>query len=140
MKGTPEAPRCGFSARVVQRLEHAGAELRRLDVLVDARIRQVLSGWSNWPTIPQLFVDGQLVGGCDIVEELAESGELPGVLQGAPARLLAAETGSLTRVSGLAPGRVRSHTRLGHGSCGMQEVSWGWSPGQTGWNLLAKPE
>ena len=54
-------------------------------MLVDPRIRQVLSGWSNWPTIPQLFVDGQLVGGCDIIEELAESGELPGVLAGAAA-------------------------------------------------------
>ncbi len=84
MKGTPEAPRCGFSARVVERLEDAGAEYAALDVLVDPRIRQVLSSWSNWPTIPQLFVDGQLVGGCDIVEELAEAGELPGVLAGAP--------------------------------------------------------
>jgi monothiol glutaredoxin len=84
MKGTPEAPRCGFSARVVERLEQSGAEYAALDVLVDPRIRQVLSGWSNWPTIPQLFVDGQLVGGCDIVEELAEAGELPGILQGAP--------------------------------------------------------
>jgi monothiol glutaredoxin len=85
MKGTPEAPRCGFSARVVERLEGAGAQYVALDVLVDPRIRQVLSGWSNWPTIPQLFVDGQLVGGCDIVEELAEAGELPAVLQGTPA-------------------------------------------------------
>ena len=80
MKGTPEAPRCGFSARVVQRLEDAGATYAAVDVLVDPRIRQVLSGWSNWPTIPQLFVAGQLVGGCDIIEELAESGELQGVL------------------------------------------------------------
>jgi monothiol glutaredoxin len=83
MKGTPEAPRCGFSARVVERLEEAGTDYAALDVLVDPRIRQVLSGWSNWPTIPQLFVDGQLVGGCDIVEELAEAGELEGVLAGA---------------------------------------------------------
>jgi monothiol glutaredoxin len=82
MKGTPEAPRCGFSARVVERLEEAGADYAALDVLVDPRIRQVLSGWSNWPTIPQLFVDGQLVGGCDIVEELADAGELPGLLAG----------------------------------------------------------
>jgi monothiol glutaredoxin len=80
MKGTPDAPRCGFSARVVERLETAGADYVALDILVDPRLRQVLSGWSNWPTIPQLFVDGQLVGGCDIVEELADSGELATVL------------------------------------------------------------
>jgi monothiol glutaredoxin len=80
MKGLPEAPRCGFSARVVGRLDEAGVEYAAVDVLVDPRIRQVLSAHSNWPTIPQLFVDGQLVGGCDIVEELAESGELPVVL------------------------------------------------------------
>jgi monothiol glutaredoxin len=80
MKGLPEAPRCGFSARVVGRLDEAGAEYAAVDVLVDPRIRQVLSAYSNWPTIPQLFVDGNLVGGCDIVEELAESGELRAVL------------------------------------------------------------
>jgi monothiol glutaredoxin len=80
MKGLPEAPRCGFSARVVGRLDEAGVEYAAVDVLVDPRIRQVLSAYSNWPTIPQLFVDGNLVGGCDIVEELAESGELRAVL------------------------------------------------------------
>jgi monothiol glutaredoxin len=80
MKGLPEAPRCGFSARIVGRLDEAGAEYAAVDVLVDPRIRQVLSTYSNWPTIPQLFVDGSLVGGCDIVEELAESGELPAIL------------------------------------------------------------
>jgi monothiol glutaredoxin len=81
MKGLPEAPRCGFSARVVERLNDAGVEYAAVDVLVDPRIRQVLSGYSNWPTIPQLFVGGELVGGCDIVEELAESGELTHILQ-----------------------------------------------------------
>ena len=76
MKGTPEQPRCGFSARVVQQLEELGAPYASVDILVDPRIRQQLSAQSNWPTVPQLFVDGQLVGGCDIVEELAETGEL----------------------------------------------------------------
>lgn len=76
MKGTPDQPRCGFSARVVQQLEELGSPYASVDVLVDPRIRQVLSAESNWPTIPQLFVDGQLVGGCDIVEELASTGEL----------------------------------------------------------------
>src|SRR5947209_3166979 len=80
MKGLPEAPRCGFSARVVERLNDAGVEYAAVDVLVDPRIRQVLSAYSNWPTIPQLFVGGELVGGCDIVEELADSGELGHIL------------------------------------------------------------
>jgi monothiol glutaredoxin len=80
MKGLPEAPRCGFSARIVERLNEADVEYAAVDVLVDPRIRQVLSSYSNWPTIPQLFVAGDLVGGCDIVEELAESGELGHIL------------------------------------------------------------
>ena len=83
MKGTPEAPRCGFSARVAGRLDEADVPYASVDVLVDPRIRQVLSAYSNWPTIPQLFVDGELVGGCDIIEALAESGELHGILRGA---------------------------------------------------------
>jgi len=80
MKGTPEAPRCGFSARVVERLDETGVEYAAIDVLVDPRIRAVLSGYSNWPTIPQLFVSGELVGGCDIIEELADSGQLAGIV------------------------------------------------------------
>ena len=76
MKGTPEQPRCGFSNQVVQILNHLGVEYGARDILVDPRIRQVLSGWSDWPTIPQLFVDGKLVGGCDIVTEMFEEGEL----------------------------------------------------------------
>jgi monothiol glutaredoxin len=82
MKGMPEAPRCGFSARVVGHLDASGVPYAAVDVLLDPRIRQVLSAHSNWPTIPQLFVDGQLVGGCDIVEELAEAGELDAILSG----------------------------------------------------------
>jgi len=76
MKGTPEAPRCGFSARTVQALEALGAPFAAVDILPDPRIRQELSALSNWPTIPQLFVRGELVGGCDIVVEMYESGEL----------------------------------------------------------------
>jgi monothiol glutaredoxin len=76
MKGTPEFPRCGFSARTVQALQLAGADFGSMDILPDPRIRQQLSARSGWPTIPQLFVDGELVGGCDIVSELHESGEL----------------------------------------------------------------
>jgi monothiol glutaredoxin len=80
MKGTPEQPRCGFSARTVAALDTLGASFAAVDVLPDPRIRQELSAISNWPTIPQLFVKGQLVGGCDIVTEMYESGELAQVL------------------------------------------------------------
>jgi len=76
MKGTPEQPACGFSARTVATLEALGAPFAAVDILPDPRIRQELSGLSNWPTIPQLFVRGELVGGCDIVMEMYESGEL----------------------------------------------------------------
>ena len=76
MKGTPERPMCGFSARTAAALESLGAEYAAVDILPDPRIRQELSALSNWPTIPQLFVKGELVGGCDIVTEMYESGEL----------------------------------------------------------------
>jgi len=76
MKGTPEAPACGFSARTVAILKSLDQKFAAVDVLPDPRIRQELSALSNWPTIPQLFVDGELVGGCDIVMEMFESGEL----------------------------------------------------------------
>jgi monothiol glutaredoxin len=76
MKGTPDFPRCGFSARTVQCLNESGAEYASMDILPDPRLRQELSAESGWPTIPQLFIDGELVGGCDIVSELHESGEL----------------------------------------------------------------
>jgi len=76
MKGTPDMPRCGFSNQVVQILNLVGADYGSRDVLADPRIRENLSTWSNWPTIPQLFVDGQLVGGCDITTEMYQSGEL----------------------------------------------------------------
>jgi monothiol glutaredoxin len=80
MKGTPERPMCGFSARTVAALDALGREFAAVDVLPDPRIRQELSALSNWPTIPQLFVSGELVGGCDIVTEMYESGELARVL------------------------------------------------------------
>ncbi len=80
MKGTPEAPRCGFSARTVAALEAIGTPFAAVDILPDPRIRQELSALSNWPTIPQLFVRGELVGGCDIVTEMYEPGELAQVL------------------------------------------------------------
>jgi monothiol glutaredoxin len=76
MKGTPDAPACGFSARTVAALQSLDAPFAAVDVLPDPRIRQELSALSDWPTIPQLFVDGELIGGCDIVIEMFESGEL----------------------------------------------------------------
>jgi monothiol glutaredoxin len=76
MKGTPEAPGCGFSARVAAILESLDQPFAAVDVLPDPRIRQELSALSNWPTIPQLFIEGELVGGCDIVSEMYQSGEL----------------------------------------------------------------
>ncbi|MCW3019672.1 MAG: grxD [Solirubrobacterales bacterium] len=76
MKGTPEAPACGFSARTVAALQALDVPFAAVDVLPDARIRQELTALSDWPTIPQLFVGGELIGGCDIVTEMYESGEL----------------------------------------------------------------
>ena len=76
MKGTPEQPMCGFSARTVAILQSVGRPFAAVNILPDPRIRQELSAVSKWPTIPQLFVDGEFVGGCDIVTEMYESGEL----------------------------------------------------------------
>ncbi len=77
MKGTPEAPRCGFSQRIVQVLEAVGAEYGAIDVLPALQpLREVTIELSDWPTFPQLYVKGELVGGCDIVEEMLDSGEL----------------------------------------------------------------
>ena len=81
MKGTPERPMCGFSARTVAALDALGSPYAAVDVLPDPRIRQELSAISNWPTIPQLFLGGELVGGCDIVTEMYESGELAEALR-----------------------------------------------------------
>jgi monothiol glutaredoxin len=80
MKGSPAAPACGFSARTVAMLEALETPFAAVDVLPDPRIRQELSAISKWPTIPQLFHKGELIGGCDIVTEMYESGELATVL------------------------------------------------------------
>jgi monothiol glutaredoxin len=96
MKGNPEQPMCGFSARTVAALQALETPFAAVDVLPDPRIRQELSALSNWPTIPQLFVEGELVGGCDIVMEMFESGELAellGVEQAGAAEAPAAEAG-----------------------------------------------
>lgn len=76
MKGTPVFPQCGFSAAVVQILNHMGVKFGSTDVLVDPGIRQGIKEFSNWPTVPQLYVKGEFVGGCDILREMFETGEL----------------------------------------------------------------
>jgi monothiol glutaredoxin len=81
MKGTPQFVMCGNSHRALEALRRAGAAVTAVDVLPDPRIRQELSELSGWPTIPQIFVGGELVGGADIVEELAQSGELERALE-----------------------------------------------------------
>ena len=88
MKGTPVFPQCGFSAAVVQILSHMGVKFKGIDVLADAEIRQGIKEFSNWPTIPQLYVKGEFIGGCDIIREMYETGELQQVLEekGVPVR------------------------------------------------------
>ena len=76
MKGTPQFPMCGFSSRAVQALKAVGAEFDSVNVLEDPEVRANLPRYSNWPTFPQLFINGELIGGCDITLELYESGEL----------------------------------------------------------------
>ena len=80
MKGTPEFPQCGFSGQVVQILDYLGAPVVGVNVLEDAEIRQGIKNFANWPTIPQLYVKGEFVGGCDIVMEMFQSGELETLL------------------------------------------------------------
>lgn len=82
MKGSKHFPQCGFSAQVVHILKQKGAEFKDVNILADAELRQGLKEYSNWPTFPQLYVGGKLVGGCDIVSSLNESGELDAVLAG----------------------------------------------------------
>ena len=98
MKGTPEAPACGFSARTVGVLQALETRFAAVDILPDPRIRQELSAISQWPTIPQLFVRGELVGGCDIITEMFETGEL--------ATLLGSEDAASASEPALADGSV----------------------------------
>ena len=82
MKGTPVFPQCGFSAAVVQVLTHLGVKFKGIDVLTDPSLRQGVKEFSQWPTIPQLYVKGEFVGGCDIIREMFETGELQELLRG----------------------------------------------------------
>jgi monothiol glutaredoxin len=76
MKGTPAAPQCGFSMQVVQILNHLGVPYKAINVLADGDIREGIKSYSNWPTIPQLYVKNEFIGGCDITREMFQSGEL----------------------------------------------------------------
>jgi monothiol glutaredoxin len=82
MKGTPEEPQCGFSAKVVHILEVLNAEYNSEDVLMNPQLRQAIKEYSDWPTIPQLYVKGEFLGGCDIITELYLNGELDAILKG----------------------------------------------------------
>jgi monothiol glutaredoxin len=88
MKGSPVFPQCGFSAAVVQILGHLGVKFKGVDVLADPQIREGIKEFSSWPTIPQLYVQGEFIGGCDIIREMYETGELQQVLEqkGVPVR------------------------------------------------------
>ena len=81
MKGSPDFPQCGFSGRLVQILQACGVQFASADVLSDDQIRQGIKEFSNWPTIPQLYINGEFIGGSDIVTEMYESGELPAKLE-----------------------------------------------------------
>jgi monothiol glutaredoxin len=76
MKGTPQSPMCGFSGQVVQILDYLGVPYKGVDVLADPAIRQGVKDYSNWPTVPQLYVKGEFIGGCDIIREMFQAGEL----------------------------------------------------------------
>jgi monothiol glutaredoxin len=81
MKGTPQFPMCGFSGQVVQILDYIGVDYKGVDVLTSGELRQGIKEYSNWPTIPQLYVKGEFVGGCDIVREMFQAGELQAFLE-----------------------------------------------------------
>ncbi len=104
MKGTPDAPACGFSARTVGVLQSLGVPFAAVNILPDPRIREELSALSQWPTIPQLFHRGELIGGCDIVTEMFEAGELAQVLGVDPGR----ETGDPAEVAGVGPLQIEN--------------------------------
>lgn len=81
MKGTPDFPQCGFSAHVVEILQFYGYPFASADVLADPSVRDAIKRYSNWPTIPQIYIDGKFIGGCDILHELHERGELEAMLK-----------------------------------------------------------
>ncbi|MGB1361209.1 MAG: Grx4 family monothiol glutaredoxin [Alphaproteobacteria bacterium] len=81
MKGTPIFPQCGFSSLAAQIMEHCGCEYKAINVLDDMAVREAIKEYSDWPTIPQLYIDGEFIGGCDIMKEMFEEGELQEILK-----------------------------------------------------------
>ena len=110
MKGTPEFPQCGFSGQVIQILDYLGAPVVGVNVLEDADIRQGVKEFANWPTIPQLYVKGEFVGGVDIVREMFQSGELSSVLTDA-GRSVESQRRGLRRSKSTSPPKARSGGR-----------------------------
>ncbi len=94
MKGTPQAPQCGFSAKTVQALMACGERFAYVNILDNNELREALKEYSSWPTYPQLYVNGELVGGCDIILEMHESGELEQVVKGASQEQAGSESGA----------------------------------------------
>ncbi len=94
MKGTPQAPQCGFSAKTVQALMSCGERFAYVNILDNNELREALKEYSSWPTYPQLYVNGELVGGCDIILEMHESGELEQVVKGASQEQEGSESGA----------------------------------------------
>src|ERR1700722_2821561 len=120
MKGTPEFPQCGFSSQVVQILEYVGAPIASVNVLEDAEIRQGVKEYANWPTIPQLYIKGEFVGGCDIVREMFQSGELASVLTDAGVPLKA-PAGACRLATAPAPYGRPPHFRSARIACASAE-------------------
>lgn len=86
MKGTPQFPMCGFSSRAAEAMKQAGVEFAYVNIIADQEIMQNLPRYADWPTFPQIYIDGELIGGCDITLELAEQGELQKMMQAAAAK------------------------------------------------------
>src|SRR3954454_19188178 len=105
MNGTPVFPQCGFSARVVQILSHLGVPFKGVNVLEDMEIREGIKAYTNWPTIPQLYVGGEFVGGCDIIMEMFQAGELASLMK-ERAIPVPAEPGAHRPLPGPRPGRA----------------------------------
>ena len=101
MKGTPDFPQCGFSARTVQALRAVNAQFAYVNIFEDPEIREGLKSYSNWPTFPQLYINGELIGGCDIALELHQSGELAKlVAEASPTQDAAGSAGSMGSATG----------------------------------------
>src|ERR1700757_4376301 len=124
MKGTPQFPMCGFSGQVVQILDHLGVSYKGLNVLESDDLREGIKSYSNWPTIPQLYVKGEFVGGCDIVREMFQAGELQGLLRD--------KGGSVKERAYTSQHLVREHDSAGAGAV-TSPARWGGEGNSSAW-------